>query len=329
MIVNNHSYYLLKILLCYNLTIKYTKEIIWKKNTLLNLFNKYKEQPNLENQDLIYKYYKKNVNDREEIVKEISDFLRSDLPKPSVEWSFIFESNKKMRDIVYLIEMEKEAKKSYNMNIGNTLIDFCVDMFLTFHRQSKELGLENQVEKIWLNVFKDNPNFEKAVKLGKIKQEERLAEILSEIKNTYIKEEKQTIKKLEFNTPLVYYVDGQKIENIDENIKNNIDYINHIQDMENFFNDFDLINCLNIDNYKNINSIQIKYNNNYCTLLIELNADLDTDLLRNELLGQLSDGIGSNLSQNVLLIDDKEYLVDFDIKNSSNIYEIKNKKIKP
>lgn len=96
-----------------------------------------------------------------------------------------------------------------------------------------------------------------------------------------------------------------------------------MKDRIEFFNNFHLQGYMD---YPQCHSISMRVESNQNIFTLKLNDEGDLKVLKKELLGQLSDGLGSNLAQKGLLIGDKEYTFDFDIKNAGEFVEVKEQK---
>lgn len=310
--------------------------------TLEDLFDDYIKNPSLETQDPISSYYEKNSKDRKEIEEKIKNFLRQDLPEGGISWEIFFESNMKFWKEVYLIDQEHVAKKNYERTLKNNdsssfFLESSVDMCEIACNNTIEIkGLKERIEEVWINTFKEFPQFKEMLEAERVAKKERLKKHLeslnlspqqvdSYLNETPLESNKETIKTLEIIVPILPEVNGKKISNFEE-IKNTEEYQEFIKNRIEYFNNFQLEGYIEMPECHSI-KMRVEGDNNIFTL--SLNNSLDENKLKEELLGQLSDGLGENLSQKGILIEDKKYYFDFDIKNSSELYEInKNKKPK-
>jgi flagellar biosynthesis/type III secretory pathway ATPase len=192
-------------------------------------------------------------------------------------------------------------------------------------------GLKEKIENIWFNTFKEFPQFKEMLETERAAKKERLKKHLESLNlsseqidgylnETEIVSNKETIKTLEIIVPILPEVNGKKISNFEE-IKNMQDYQDFMKDRVEYFNNFQLEGYIEIPECHSI-KMRIENDNNIFTL--SLNKETNETKLKEELLGQLIDGLGENLSQKGLLIEDKKYYFDFDVNNASDFYEINN-----
>lgn len=309
------------------------------KKTLEELFQDYIDSPSLETQDPIASYYEKNSKDRKEVEEKIKSFLKQDLPEGGISWTIFFEGNMKFWREVYLIDQEHVAKKNYertlkNHNSSSFFLESSIDMCEIACNNTIEIkGLKERIEEIWINTFKEFPQFKEMLEAERVAKKERLKKYLeglnlspqqvdSYLNETPLETNKETIKTLEIIVPILPEVNGEKISNFSE-IKNTEEYQEFMKDRVEYFNNFQLEGYIEMPECHSI-KMRVEGDNNIFTL--SLNKNLDEDKLKKELLGQLTDGLGENLSQKGILIEDKKYYFDFDVKDASNLYEINNTK---
>ncbi len=291
---------------------------------LQELFQEYKNEPSVKTQQTISKFYIKNIEYRKEIEKNIKDFVRQDFVlKGGVSWTIFFENNMKFWEELYLIEEEKEALKNYNRFLksenNHFLLEGSVDLCEIGCINIKEVqGLPEKVEKVWLDVFKKYPEFKIILDENRKKAEERLKKYLEKLNNSP-KEPLKTLKVLELNVPILPLSEGLPIKNF-ENIKNQEEYQEFMNERVKYFNNFHLEGYIEMPE---CHSITMKIDDNNYSFILEINQEIDQQKLKEELLGQLSDGLGESLAQRRLLIGNQEYVFDFDINNASDFVELK------
>lgn len=314
------------------------------KKTLENLFQDYIENPSLEKQQAIASFYEKNSKDRKEVEEKIKKFLRQNLPEGGISWTIFFESNMKFWREIYLIEQEHTAKKCYeraikNKNHDNNIffLESSIDMCEIACNNTIEIkGLKERIEEVWMNTFKEFPQFKEMLEAERVAKKQRLKKHLESLNlspeqiegylnETEIVNNKETIKTLEITVPILPEVNGKKISNFEE-IKNTEDYQEFMKDRVEYFNKFQLEGYIEMPECHSI-KMRVEGDNNIFTL--ELNQETNEEKLKKELFGQLTDGLGENLYQKGILIGDKKYYFDFDVKNAGDLKEVKkNKKLK-
>ena len=293
------------------------------EKTLQDLFQKYKNEPSVETQQAISNFYIKNIEYRKEIEKNIKDFVKQDILKGGISWTIFFENNMKFWEELYLIEQEKIALKNYNLFLrsenNHYLLEGSVDLCEIGCSNIQEIQeLPKKVEKVWLDVFQKYPEFKIILNDNRKKKEERLKKYLEKL-NSSSKEPLKTIKVLELNVPILALAKGQPIKNF-EDIKTKEEYQKFMNERVKYFNNFHLEEYIKMPE---CHSIVMKIDGNNYRFILEINQEINQQKLKEELLGQLSDGLGESLAQRRLLIGNQEYSFDFDVNNASNFVELK------
>lgn len=293
---------------------------------LQNLIEEYKNNPCVNTQQEIEKFYIKNKLTRQDNQKELLNFFKSDNLEGGIGWENFFDGDKNFWKQVYLISEEKNAIKflehviKYKEKTGETYLSLAVDMCETCASRTQDIkGMPLEIEKVWFEVFKDFPQFEGELTQAKKEKEERLQKYLENLNLPKV-ETPQTSKVLEIIVPIMSIsgkqIDFKEIESTDE-------YQEFMKDRVEFFNNFHLQGYIN---YPQCHSITMRVENNQNIFTLKINNEGDLNILKQELLGQLTDGLGSNLAQKGLIIGEKEYTFDFDVKNASDFIELKEQK---
>lgn len=295
---------------------------------LRTVIQDYKNNPGVETQQMIAKFYIKDKDNRESNKKELLDFFKQDNLEGGIEWYSFFSGDKKFWKEVYLVNEEKSAKKflkhvlDYKEQTGEIYLKLAIDMCDTCVSRVEEVkGLSGEIEKLWIKVFEQFPQFESELKQAKVEKEKRLKEYLASLNISETKEP-ETIKVLEIIVPMM----NEYEKSIDFNkIANTEEFQEFMNDRVEYFNNFHLQGYIN---YPQCHSITMRVENNENIFTLKLNAEGDESQLKRELFGQLSDGLGSNLSQSGVIIGDKKHYFDFDIKNAGEFFEIEKKEKK-
>lgn len=283
---------------------------------LCTLINNFQSTPSVNAQKDIEDFYIKNYLERESIQKDLLAFFKSDETKDKVEWHVFFHFDSEFWVKTYLVEQEKKAEECLifckEMKGQDVFIEMNADLGALFYQRAlEELGEEvsDQIEKIWLNTFSEFPSFEKTWSEHKVKHQELEKECLAETEENIGYE---TIQTLEIKVPVdVEMSQRGKINHSD--IHDAPEYLKFMSDRIDYFNQFNLQSYMDIDACHSV-SMRVEDMTNIFTL--ELHEEVDANELRKALLGQLSDGLGSNLSQRPLLIKDKIYFFNFDCDNA-------------
>lgn len=290
---------------------------------LSELIKNYQNNPTLQSQQAISRFYVKNKDNREQLQQNLLDFFRSDNLKGGLEWYSFFESDKQFWNKVFLVIEEKNAHKYLHIvkeqqkKNNEVYLDFAVDMCDASASSVREIkNMPQQVEQTWINVFKDFPQFCEMIEENKKQKQQRIDNYLKSL-NLPEKKELVTIKTVEITVPIIS-LEGKKINF--KQIENTLEYNEFMQERIDFFNSFHLQGYMKHPQCHSV-TMRIENQNNIFTL--QLNEEVSLISLRKDLLGQLSDGLGSNLAQQPLLIDDKIYHFDFDVKNATDFYEVK------
>lgn len=297
-------------------------------NHLKTAIEDYKNNPGVETQQVIAKLYIKDKENRENNQKELLTFFKESNLEGGIEWYNFFSGDKKFWKEVYLVTEEKSARKflkhvlDYKEQTGETYLRFAVDMCDTCASRVEEVkGLSVEIEKLWFKVFEEFPQFESELNQAKVEREERLQSYLASL-NIPEKKEPETIKILEIIVPMM----NEHEKTIDfKGIENTEEFKEFMNDRVEYFNNFHLQGYID---YPQCHSISMRVENNVNIFTLKLNAEGDLKQLKKELFGQLSDGLGSNLSQSGVIIGDKKYYFDFDIKNAGDFFEIEVKEQK-
>lgn len=190
---------------------------------LQNLIDDYKNNPSVNTQQEIEKFYVKNKSLREENQKELLIFFKQDNLEGGIEWSNFFSGDKKFWKQVYLINEEKNALKflnhvlEYKKSTGETYLRFAVDMCDTCASRTEDIkGFPLEIEKIWIKVFKEFSQFESELIQAKEEKSERLQKYIESL-NLPKSKILETIKILEITVPIIsttgQSIDFKEIEN--------------------------------------------------------------------------------------------------------------------
>lgn len=290
---------------------------------LNELIAKYQEQPNVEKQQKIAQFYVKSKENREQIQEQLLDFFRDDNLKGGIEWYSFFEGDKKFWNRVFLAVEEKNAYKflkhvkEHQVKSNEVYLDFAIDMCDAAASGVREIkNMPQEVEKLWINVFKEFPEFSEKIEQNKQQKQLRLENYIKDL-NLPIEEKPTTIQTVEICVPIMS-MKGKKINFKD--IESTQEYSEFMQERIEFFNNFHLQGYMK---HSQCHSITMNIQNHSNIFTLQLNAPVNLQQLREDLLGQLTDGLGSNLAQQPLLIQDKIYYFDFDTKNATEFSEVK------
>lgn len=290
---------------------------------LSSLIKQYQDNPSLEKQQSISKFYIKNKENREQIQEQLLEFFRQDNLKGGIEWYSFFEGDKNFWNKVFLAVEEKNAEKflqhvkEHQKKNNEVYLDFAVDMCDASASGVREIkNMPQEVEKVWINVFKEFPDFSEKIEQNKQQKQLRLEKYIKSL-NLPVKEKHVTVQTLELSVPMMS-MQGKKINFKD--IENTQEYSDFMQERVEFFNNFHLEGYMKHPQCHNMN-MKVQGHENIFT--VQLNAEVNLVDLRKDLLGQLTDGLGSNLAQQPLLIKDKIYYFDFDTKNATEFSEVK------
>lgn len=294
---------------------------------LNELIQKYKVNPCVETQQKIASYYIKSKN-KEEIKEELKNFINEDNAKGGIDWTIFFEGDKKLWKDIYLMQEEKTAKKFLERTLSTKekpaeiLLDMSTDMCEISCSNTRDIkGLNKEIEKVWMTVFHEFPDFNKILTESREKMQAMLQKHFEKF-NIPVQEEKETTVILRMTVPVIVKDTQGEIENV-EKILNTKEYQEFMSEREEFVNNFKLQGYMDCPQCNDM-TLEVKDGLNIFTL--KLNSTVNVEELRGQILGQLSDGLGESLTQQPLIIEDNQYYFDFDIRNASDLLEIKDSK---
>ena len=290
------------------------------------LIQEYKDNPNVETQQNVAKFYIKYKNN-EDLKEELTVFIKQDSLKGGIEWYNFFEGDKNLWKEIFLMKQEQTAQKylikTLNQGENNQdFLDMSVDMCEASCSGTRDIqGFNVEIENVWINVFHRFADFKEKIEQSKKQKKEKLAKYLSEL-NIPVIEKQPTILVLKMTVPVMCHDDSGNVVNF-EKVRYSEKYEDFMRERSKYFNSFNLQEYMEFPQCNEI-ILEVKENLNFFT--IKLNNAVDIQKLRNDLLGQLSDGLGENLSQQPLIIENNQYYFDFDIKKASQLLEIKEMK---
>lgn len=303
-----------------------------KINNILNDFRAGKIE-SFDFQEKIFKLYKKS-DKSEEIISEILNVVESTIKDESVRddmWGLFFAPDRKMHRLVDLISVKSLAEKSLFDNINSphpVLLKGAATLAYSTSKNSDTGLIDADKEKIWRDVFNIIPEFnsvlDKELKYwvdwhSKLKEEHKnYYTACDELKNKPIVESYQIFIPVKLNDPDLSLWSSSEIDIL-------------INEIVSDFNSFQLQGYMNSLGIKCSNS-SVEFYNGFlftfdCNEKIDIN---DLVKVKEEFLGQLSDGWGANTSQKNILINDKVINIDFittDIRDFTIIDKSKKLKI--
>lgn len=292
---------------------------------LQKLINDFNNNSSLESQNRIEEYYIKNFQNRENIQKDLLQFIEQDKTEKKVDWSVFFNFDTQFWLKIILAEQKFKASESLSLCIEmkgkDVFLEMAADLGAIFYNRAKEDLTEdvaNDIEKIWLQSFSNFPIFSEEWEKNKTRRIESEKEYTATI-SEYV--EPETIQILEIKVPSDIKESGSlKIDNNQSTfIQESPEYIKFMNDRIDFFNNFHLHSYMDIPE---CHSVEMAIDGSDYIFTLKMNKEVNLEKIKKALLGQLSDGLGSNLSQKPLLIEDKIYYFDFDNEKSSDIYQV-------
>lgn len=289
-------------------------------NNLLILTEEYKNNPNIKTQKAIADFYVKDYENREYNQTYLLHFFKEDQLENDIKWHYLFEGDQLFWKKIFLISEEKNAKNFLTQltNQEDTILSLrlAVNMCDICSSRVEDIkGLSQEVEQIWFKVFEQFPDFQSKLKQKQLEKEERITQYLNSLCLLTL-EKPETIKTLEIHIPML--LEMKKPIDFDTFV-NSAEYKNFINTRIDSFNNFELnayINCPECHN------ITMSIDNNMTIFTLKLNKETNLEKLKSELLGQLSDGLGENLTQQPITIGEDNYYFHFDINNASDFKEI-------
>lgn len=299
-------------------------------NTKLeSLLQTYSDSPTLRTQQAIENFYIVSYQDRPEIQKRLIDFVKNNNVKGGgIEWSNFFSFDKEFCKEIILAVEENNAKKQLKICLDNknkVFIELAVDLCLAISNNYVDIsGMSENIENVWLHIFKDMPDFKEILAIEKAEKIKRYNQYYKNIETPI---EEITIKTLEIYVPIEpKNDDNSKVSSTEfEHIKLHKSYLDFMEERIEYFNNFDVEHYMEI---KECQSVKMRVDGDNNIFTISLKAETDENKLKEALLDKLSAGIGDSLSGSSLLIKDKIYRFCFDTKNPSEFLEIGKKKNK-
>lgn len=300
--------------------------------TLKELLDQYSADPTLKTQEAVSNFYVKNPDNRSEIKEELKSFFRTDYPKGGIGWELYFDFDMTFWQDIYLINEEKTAKEYlslYSNGKKDFFLNFASNMLYSSCNNTLNIpNLNGKIEKVWFEVFKNEPEFMQVVNQSRIERAENLKKYMEEL-NLPEKIEPITCKVLEISVPVLMNDEKGNVlsENDTKKILETNEYNDFMAERSRFFNNFNLHAYMKIPECHSV-SLNVERDTNVFQL--KMNKETDEKYLEEALFGQLTAGLGSSLSSKNVLIGDKILIFKFDVENASPLSEIqvKTKKFK-
>lgn len=288
-----------------------------KKKTIEALFASYKENSSgIEIQQEISQIFLASKGDeRQELGEKIKCFVAENPSRLS--WSMFFEGHRKFWKEIYLIEKRSDALKSLSLakkleaegQPKEIFLEFPVMLCDTLCERNENPQLAKEIKEIWIDVFNAYPEFESLVEIFRNEMNEKINEVLIKAVEA---PRPEIIQTLELTVPLSFSGSSLKLSDLIEKE----DVKSFLTERETIFNEFGLAGYMEIEG---LERVQMKWNASEYVFSLGLSKEVDLENAREELLGQLSDGLGESLEQMPVVVEQEKIYFSFDIERASNL----------